>query len=297
MGLIKRFFYRFIFCFFSKGKEQKTGSEISEENPKTKRSSGFFSTFEEDSSAEQNNPLHVALIMDGNGRYALEHNKPRSWGHQQGASRIKEIVLQAKKDGVRYLSLYAFSTENWLRSKEEVDALMHLFADFSYIYAEELKDEDIRLRFMGDRSRLPHYVQKAFAEVEKQTEERKSLDLILCVNYSGRSEILRAVNKLLTCKKQDETFRLPLTEKEFLSYFDLPDVPDPDLLIRTSGELRISNFMLWQLAYTEFVSCSCHWPAFDKEAWSLALRTYRQRQRRFGRVEEVKTNKVKDIKP
>jgi len=222
-------------------------------------------------------PRHVAIIMDGNGRWAKRRGLPRYYGHREGAKAVERIIDYALEFGIEYLTLFAFSTENWGRPKEEVDTIMSLLVEYINKKVPYLIERDVRLRFMGRRDNLPEMILKTVEEGEKETKNCKRMELIIALNYSGRAEIVDAVNKLLKkCKK--------ITEEEFKKFLYLPDIPEPDLLIRTSGEVRISNFMLWQLAYTELHFTDTLWPDFDKDDFLKALYDYQSRERRFGKV-------------
>lgn len=221
-------------------------------------------------------PEHLAIIMDGNGRWAKKRYLPRQAGHRAGADNLKKMTEIASNLGVRYLSVYAFSTENWKRPSEEVEALMGLFTEFLRRYDAELERKQVRLRFMGRRDNLSDEVIRAMEEAEAQSADREGMQLILAFNYGGRDELLRATNRLIEAGQ-------PLrSESQLQAALDLPDVPDPALLIRTSGEYRLSNFMLWQLAYTEVYVTSVLWPDFSEEELKLALQDFSSRQRRYG---------------
>lgn len=223
-------------------------------------------------------PSHVAIIMDGNGRWAKKRGLPRVFGHREGINAVEKAVKFSKKVGIKYLTLFAFSTENWQRPKEEVEAIMSLFVEYINKEIPFLIENNIKLLFMGRRD-VADYIKLAMKEAEIKTKDGKDLTLIIAFNYSGRAEIVDAVNKILQEKKE-------ITEEDFKNYLYLPDIPEPDLLIRTSGEKRISNFMLWQLAYTELYFTETLWPDFDEEEFLKALYDYQSRERRFGKVIE-----------
>ncbi|GAB6072474.1 isoprenyl transferase [Venenivibrio stagnispumantis] len=223
-------------------------------------------------------PSHVAIIMDGNGRWAKKRGLPRVFGHREGINAVEKAVKFSKKVGIKYLTLFAFSTENWQRPKEEVEAIMSLFVEYINKEIPFLIENNIKLLFMGRRD-VADYIKLAMEEAETKTKNGKDLTLIIAFNYSGRAEIIDAVNKILKEKKE-------ITEEDFKNYLYLPDIPEPDLLIRTSGEKRISNFMLWQLAYTELYFTETLWPDFDEEEFLKALYDYQSRERRFGKVIE-----------
>ncbi len=228
-------------------------------------------------------PQHIAVITDGNGRWAQKRGLPRIVGHRQGVHSIRGIVEEAVRIGVKYLTLYSFSTENWKRPSEEVQGLMSLFEEMAKKEAENLAKSGVKLRVMGRIRELPERVQEAMHYIEDRTKEGKILTLTLALNYGGRAEILDAVKKLFSEKKQKLDID-QLTEEEFRNYFYQPDLPDPDLLIRTSGELRVSNFLLWQVAYAEIWVTKTLWPDFKPYHLLLAINEYQKRQRRFGRV-------------
>jgi len=223
-------------------------------------------------------PSHVAIIMDGNGRWAKKRGLPRVFGHREGINAVEKAVKFSKQVGIKYLTLFAFSTENWQRPKEEVEAIMSLFVEYINKEIPFLIENNIKLLFMGRRN-IADYIKLAMEEAETKTKDGKDLTLIIAFNYSGRAEIIDAVNKILKEKKE-------ITEEDFKNYLYLPDIPEPDLLIRTSGEKRISNFMLWQLAYTELYFTETLWPDFDEEEFLKALYDYQNRERRFGKVIE-----------
>ena len=223
-------------------------------------------------------PKHVAIIMDGNGRWAKLRGLPRIYGHREGAKAVERTIRIAKNIGIKYLTVFAFSTENWQRPKEEVEAIMSLLVEYINTKVPELIKENIRLRFMGRKENLPEMILETMKEGEEKTKNCDSMDLIVAINYSGKAEIIDAVNKIITSGKPD------ITEEDFKNFLYLPDVPEPDLLIRTSGEQRISNFMLWQLAYTELYFTPVLWPDFDEEEFLKAIYDYQSRERRFGKV-------------
>ena len=223
-------------------------------------------------------PKHVAIIMDGNGRWAKRRGLPRVFGHREGAKAVERILKAALDTEIKWLSVFAFSTENWGRPKEEVDAIMSLLVEYINTKVPTLIEDNVRLRFIGRKEGLPEMILKAMEEGEKATEHCTGLNFVVALNYSGRAEIVDAVNKIL------EEGRIDITEKDFKNYLYIPDMPEPDLLIRTSGEKRISNFMLWELAYTELYFTNLMWPDFDEEEFYKALYFYQTRERRFGKV-------------
>lgn len=227
-------------------------------------------------------PRHIAVIMDGNGRWAQKRHLSRSVGHRYGGEALRKAAYAASELGVKYFTVYAFSTENWKRPQAEVEAIMELFFDFFERYSEELRKMDCKIRFMGSRERLPEKVAATIRRAEKDSEKRQGLQLIVAFNYGGRQEILDAVR---ACGRDIEEGKLrpeELDEETFQNYLYLPDVPDPDLLIRTSGEKRLSNFLLWEAAYSEFWISDVLWPDFTKEHLISAVADYNNRNRRYG---------------
>ena len=235
-------------------------------------------------------PQHIAIIMDGNGRWAKGKGKMRIFGHQYGVDTVRVITEACAEIGVKYLTLYAFSTENWNRSQIEVDALMRLF---SKTIAEEVKTlnaNDIRLNAVGDLKRLPKYNYDALMKAMDDTKDNKRMTLTLCLSYSGRWEIVDAVKNVAEKVKSGELDVEQIDENCFSKYLSTSDMPDPELLIRTSGEERISNFLLWQLAYSEFYFTDKLWPDFGKEDLYSAIISYQNRERRFGKTSEQLTD-------
>lgn len=222
---------------------------------------------------------HIGIIMDGNGRWAKSRGLPRLMGHQAGVKTVERIVRAAKELAVPCLSLYAFSTENWKRPKEEVTGLMSLFRYYMTMKLDELDRENVKLSFAGQLAALPDPVLESLRNAERKTQDNKALRLVICLNYGGRQEILDAVNKMLA-----DGLRPPVTEQIMKNYLYLPDLPDPDLLIRTSGELRMSNFWLWQGSYSEYYFTDKYWPDFDKADLEAAISNYYGRDRRYGKV-------------
>jgi undecaprenyl diphosphate synthase len=231
-------------------------------------------------------PRHVAIIMDGNGRWATLRGKSRIEGHRRGKTSVRVIVEMTRKLGIPYLTLFAFSTENWLRPRDEVYALMGLLE--TYLIAEQPKmmRYGIRLKAIGDRDRLPVNVRSTLEEVIELTHSNTRMTVILALSYSGRDEIVRMANKLMRKVLAGEFQSIEMDEEIVSAHMDTPDVPDPDLLIRTSGEMRISNFYLWQIAYSELVVTSTLWPDFREQEYLQALMEYQRRRRRFGRTDE-----------
>ncbi|WP_300356833.1 polyprenyl diphosphate synthase [Fusobacterium sp.] len=228
-----------------------------------------------------NVPNHVAIIMDGNGRWAKNKNKPRVFGHKAGAETLRKIMEYSRKIGIKYLTVYAFSTENWKRSKEEVDALMFLFKNYIKLEKENLLKNKIRFMVSGRDEGVSKSLLEAIKELEEVTSKDYEMTLNIAFNYGGRAEITDAVNKILKSGKEN------ISEDEFSKYL-YNDIPDPDFLIRTSGEFRISNFLLWQIAYSEIYITDKYWPDFNEEEMEKALLDYSKRERRFGGRLDVK---------
>jgi len=231
-------------------------------------------------------PVHVAIIMDGNGRWAKERGSPRVEGHKAGVKRVRPLVEECRRLGIRYLTIYCFSTENWNRPKLEVSALMKLFGYYIDAETPSLKENGVRLRAIGDRERLPGGVQEHLRQAEEETKTCDKLDLILALSYGGREEIVHAVQKLVAQVAAGELDPKEITNETLAGSLYAPDVPDPDLLIRTSDEHRISNFLLWQIAYSEVVFTSVLWPDFTVEEFNRCLDEYSGRERRFGLTED-----------
>ncbi len=227
-------------------------------------------------------PESLGVIMDGNGRWAKKRLLPRSAGHRAGAENLKELCRLCKGYGVKYLTVYAFSTENWSRPKDEVDQLMNLFIEFFDKYDAELEEEDIRVRFSGDIKGLPEELQEVCKRGEERSVNRKSMQLIVAINYGGRREIENAVRKIAAEVREGRIEPSDITEKMISDNLYLPDVPDPELIIRPSGEMRMSNFLLWESAYSEFWVSECLWPDFGYDELTKAFIDYAGRDRRFG---------------
>ena len=228
-----------------------------------------------------NVPNHIAIIMDGNGRWAKNQNKPRVFGHKAGANTLRKIMEYCNKIGVTYLTVYAFSTENWKRSQEEVDALMFLFKSYIKSERENLLKNKIRFMVSGREEGVNPSLMEAIKELEEVTSKDYEMTLNIAFNYGGRAEITDAVNKILKEGKNS------ITEEEFSKYL-YNDIPDPDFVIRTSGEFRISNFLLWQIAYSEIYITDKYWPDFDEIEMEKAILSYSKRERRFGGRLDVK---------
>jgi undecaprenyl diphosphate synthase len=228
----------------------------------------------------ENVPRHVAIIMDGNGRWANDRRLPRVAGHHAGVSALTPLLEAAGESGVEALTLYAFSTENWERPETEVDSLMDLFLETAKDKVPELNERGARLRFLGRRERLPKDVRAAIAEAEGLTKNNRKLDVYIALNYGGRAEIVDAARRMIEDALKPEE----IDEATFASYLYAPEIPEVDLVIRTSGELRISNFLLWQIAYAEFYVTDTLWPDFSAEEFCRAVASYAGRSRRRGGV-------------
>ena len=227
-------------------------------------------------------PVSLGVIMDGNGRWAKKRLLPRSAGHRAGAENLKELCRNCGRYGVKYLTVYAFSTENWARPEDEVHQLMELFVEFFERYDPELAEEGIRVRFTGDIDALPEKVRQTIAEGEERSKNRQKMQLIVAMNYGGRREIENAARKVAQKVKAGEIEPEQITEQMLSDNMYLPDVPDPELIIRPSGEFRISNFLLWECAYSEFWISDTLWPDFGYEELTQAFRDFAGRDRRFG---------------
>ncbi len=231
-----------------------------------------------------NIPKHVAVIMDGNGRWAKEKGLPRYAGHREGAKRIKEVVREAKKIGIKALTTFAFSTENWDRPKREVVFLFSYLIKFLNDYKKEFIRDGIKFKVIGRRDRLSKQVVSKIKEVEEATKDNKDFTFTVAIDYGGRWDIANAAKKIASDCLKDKISKKDINEKLFSHYLSLTKGQDPDLLIRTSGEQRISNFLIWNLAYSEFYFAPIYWPDFGKEQLHKAIRVYSRRERRFGEV-------------
>ena len=227
-------------------------------------------------------PAHVAIIMDGNGRWASSRGWPRLVGHRRGAERVRSIVEAAPDLGIRYLTLYAFSTENWKRSTEEVIGLMSIFARYIQSEAERLSLEGVRLRFIGGRDRLDKKLRKLMNGIEERTSGNDRLHLTVAINYGGRDELARAARRLAEDVATGRIAAADVDEDALEERLDTADLPDPDLVIRTSGEMRISNYLLWQSAYAEYHFTDTLWPDFTADELATILSRYQSRERRYG---------------
>ncbi len=233
-----------------------------------------------------NIPQHVAIILDGNGRWAKSKGMPRNYGHAQGSKNVERICEDAFRMGVKYLTVYAFSTENWSRPKDEVDALMKLLRNYMKTCLKTAAKNDMKIRVIGDISKLDADIRSRIAELEEATKGNGGLNFQIAINYGSRDELVRAVRHLSRDVKEGRLDPDEIDERCIERYLDTHDIPDPDLLIRTSGEQRLSNYLLWQLAYTEFYFTDVPWPDFTKEELVRAIEHYNARDRRFGGVKE-----------
>lgn len=233
-----------------------------------------------------NIPQHVAIILDGNGRWAKKRGMPRNYGHMQGSKNVERICEDAYKMGIKYLTVYAFSTENWSRPKEEVDALMKLLRNYMKTCLKTAEKNRMRVRVIGDISKLDDDIRNRILELEEASKNNDGLNFQIAINYGSRDEMIRAMRKMAADVKEGVLKPEAIEEAVFERYLDTRGIPDPDLLIRTSGELRLSNYLLWQLAYTEFYFTDIPWPDFTKEELMKAIEKYNERDRRYGGVKE-----------
>ena len=234
-----------------------------------------------------NIPQHVAIILDGNGRWAKAKGMPRNYGHMEGAKTVEKICEEAWKMGIKYLTVYAFSTENWKRPQEEVDALMKLLRNYMKTCLKTAAKNDMVVRVIGDKTGLADDIRESIEELEKASANNGGLNFQIAINYGSRDEIVRSVRKVMEDVKAGKIEPEQMDEAMFDSYMDTAGIPSPDLLIRTCGEQRLSNFLMWQLAYTEFYFTDVPWPAFTKEDLEKAIEKYNSRDRRFGGVKEA----------
>ncbi|MBI9054325.1 MAG: isoprenyl transferase [Bacteroidales bacterium] len=235
---------------------------------------------------KNNLPEHIAIIMDGNGRWAKKKGNQRIFGHKNGVKAVRDVVEGAGEIGVKYLTLYAFSTENWNRPKQEIDALMGLLVSTIDSETDTLIKNNVRLMTIGDTEGLPKNVGIKLKKLIEKTSQNKGLTLILALNYSARWEILNAVKNIIKDNKSTEIDESKISNDFFESYLNTKDIPDPDLLIRTSGEYRISNFLIWQIAYSELYFTDVLWPDYRKPDLFEAILDYQKRERRFGKISE-----------
>ena len=229
-------------------------------------------------------PQHIAIIMDGNGRWATERGKERSYGHQAGVESVRRITSECTRLGVKYLTLYTFSTENWNRPADEVAALMGLV--LTALEDELFMKNDVRFQVIGDIDRLPEVVQKKLQETIDHTADNKAMTMVIALSYSSRWEITKAVKEISTLVAEGQAKADDINEDFISKHLITSFMPDPDLLIRTGGELRISNYLLWQIAYSELYFCDTYWPDFAEADLHKAIASYQSRQRRFGKTEE-----------
>ncbi len=234
-------------------------------------------------------PQHVAIILDGNGRWAKSKGMPRTYGHTRGAKNLEVICRDAWDIGIRYLTVYLFSTENWKRSKDEVDALMQLFRRYTKNSIKLARDNNMRVRVIGDPSAFDPVLRKNLDELVESSKNNTGLQFQLALNYGSRDEITRAVRKIAADVREGQILPEQITEQTIADHLDTAGIPDPDLLIRTSGELRLSNYLMWQLAYTEFYFTEIPWPAFTKKDLLEAIEKFNSRDRRYGGVKEERS--------
>ncbi len=227
-------------------------------------------------------PQHVAIILDGNGRWAKSRGMPRNYGHTMGAKNVEKICDIAGHMGIKYLTVYAFSTENWNRPQAEVDELMRLLGNYMKTCLKTAKKNNMRVRVLGDISRLTPRLQEQIRELEKVSSQYDGFYFQIALNYGSRDEMIRAMRAMFEEAEAGKLSKDEINEETFSSYLDTADIPEPDLLIRTSGEQRLSNFLLWQLAYSEFYFTPVPWPDFDEEELKKAIEAYQNRDRRFG---------------
>lgn len=231
-----------------------------------------------------NIPQHVAIILDGNGRWAKKKHLPRNVGHVQGSKTVERIIEDADNLGIKYLSVYAFSTENWKRPEEEVNALMKLLRDYLKTCIKRANKNNMKVRVLGDVTGLSEDLQQRIREVEEATKDNTGINFSIALNYGSRDEMIRAMKHMAEDMEAGKVSKEEITEELFAGYLDTKGIPDPDLMIRTSGEERLSNFMLWQLAYTEFYFTDVLWPDFNKKELIKAIEYYNGRDRRFGGI-------------
>lgn len=229
-------------------------------------------------------PEHVAIILDGNGRWAKKQGLPRSMGHKEGCMTVEKTVKDAAELGIKYLTVYGFSTENWKRTIEEVGALMQLFRVYLVRLLKVANANNVRVKMIGGRERFDQDIIEGISNLVEQTKSNTGMTFVIAINYGSRDEIVRATRKIMRDVIDKKILPEHMTEEVFASYLDTEGIPDPDLLIRTSGELRLSNYLLWQLAYTELYVTDCYWPDFNMDELKKAIDAYNSRERRFGGV-------------
>ncbi len=233
---------------------------------------------------KKNTLQHIAIIMDGNGRWATKRGLPRLAGHKKGAEAVKIVTEAAAEAGVKYLTLYAFSTENWQRSPEEVNGLMSLLRDYLKTDLKEIQEKGVRIRFIGERHMLASDIVEKMEKIEKQTINNDRMTLCIALSYGSRQEIVQAARKIATLAKRGDILPEDVDIKMFSDMLYTKDMPDPDLVIRSSGEQRISNYLLWQVAYAEFYFSPVLWPDFNKETLNAIIEDYNHRERRYGKA-------------
>jgi undecaprenyl diphosphate synthase len=243
-----------------------------------------------ESTGKQRLPRHIAIIMDGNGRWAKQRNQPRFFGHRAGVEAVRGVVKACAKKGIGVLTLFAFSSENWRRPEKEVSILMDLLYTALNREVSKLHENRVRLRIIGDRSAFSDKLQKRLAESEELTKDNTGLQLVVAVNYGGRWDITQAARKIASCVQQGDLRADEIDESLLASHLSMAELPEPDLFIRTGGEQRVSNFILWQLAYTELYFTDVLWPDFNERELEAALASFSKRQRRFGRTGEQVEN-------
>jgi len=237
-------------------------------------------------------PQHVAIILDGNGRWAKQKGMPRNYGHVKGAKNLEIICKDAYDMGIKYLTVYLFSTENWKRPQEEVDALMQLFRSYTKTCIKIARKNNMKVRTIGEPGALAEDLQESLRKLEESSKNNTGLNFQIAINYGSRDEMIRAIKKLVRDCKDEKMEIENINEELFSGYLDTKGIPDPDLLIRTSGEQRLSNYLMWQLAYTEFYFTEVPWPAFTKEELQKAIDKYNCRDRRYGGVVEEEETDV-----
>ena len=234
-------------------------------------------------SIEENSLKHIAIIMDGNGRWAKKRGLPRTFGHRKGAEVVKEICKAAEKAGIKYLTLYAFSTENWNRTEDEVNSLMELLRQYLKSDLKELQEHGVCIRFIGERQMLAADIVESMAKLEEQTASNDKMTLCIALSYGSRQEIIHAAQRIAELAKRGDIKTEDIDEKLFSDMLYTRDIPDPDILIRTSGEQRLSNYLLWQMAYTEFFFIDTLWPDFNEKLLLEIIDSYKSRERRYGK--------------
>lgn len=229
-------------------------------------------------------PQHVAIIMDGNGRWAKQRHMPRTYGHAKGAKVLEQTLEDCDSLGVKYLTVYAFSTENWSRPLQEIQVIMNLFRDYLVSSVDKCMRNNVRCMVIGDRSRLSPDIIESINNLENATKDNTGITFIVAINYGGRDDLTRAVKKITADVQAGNMGPDDITEQMISDTLDTKGIPDPDLLIRTSGEQRLSNFLMWQLAYSEFYFADVHWPDFNKDELIKAFEKYSSRERRYGNI-------------